>query len=92
MNATCDDYEIKIAAYADWRVLPHGIGSIYERHKDAGVRYKGQTSDEVRAEKFACIEELERQIFARSSLDPDDIKGESIEPLINRLKAYELNL
>ena len=39
-----DSFEIKICAYCDERVSPHGVESIKDRLEDAKRRYKGTTS------------------------------------------------
>ncbi len=70
------DWELKIIAYADQRVGPFGVISLAERLQDLRVRYahKISVSDDARfAGHFENWLEIERQIFARCGIEPEEI-------------------
>jgi hypothetical protein len=88
-----DDYGIKICAYVDNRVSPHGVVSVEHHSLDAKDRYKGhlhEFSEESRLSFVEKINIIENQIFTHSNIEPEDINDESVAPIIEKLKNFEL--
>jgi len=89
-----DSLEIKIVHYSDGRVDPHGVVSYEERMKEGKKRYKNHKStfgamDEEEREKLVeCGREIERQIFAKCKIKPEDINNETVKPIISELKNF----
>lgn len=88
-----DAYEQKIVDYADLRVGPHGVVSMQERLAEARARYKKThpetfvPSDEY-AELDAAAVDIERQLFEKCTIRPEDINDTSIAPLMEELWKY----
>lgn len=90
-----NSYEIKICAYSDQRVAPNGVVSVKERLEDAKRRYKDRPlsvwSDEKKANRMIeCSLEIEKQIFEKCNIKPEDINDESIASYIEEFKKYEI--
>jgi len=83
-----DDWDLKICAYADYRVAPFGIVSLKERIDDIKRRYKGKDTNpfnEPRTELLTKYTfEIEKEIFAQLSISPSDINNESVEQHIKK--------
>jgi hypothetical protein len=90
--------EYKIAKYADLRVGPYGVLSLKDRLDEARIRYADKesfdTGDVLTPENLerseAACGAIERQIFERTSLKPEDINDESIAPIIEELRRYQI--
>lgn len=88
-------YEQKIVEYADCRVAPYGVLSMKDRLDDMRKRYAKRRSDIPKESEqydhlFAAAEEIERQIFAKARIKPEDITGESIQPIIAELRDFKI--
>jgi hypothetical protein len=87
-------YEIKIVEYADSRAGPYGILPLQERLEEARKRYLAHKDPkEYYSEKgFRELEqhafELEKQIFSRCSIKPEDINDAAVAPIIEQLWGY----
>ncbi len=86
-------YELKLVEYGDMRTGPHGVISMEARIAEGKTRFEnkhpGKHRDESEWESIvasAC--EIERQIFAEATIAPDDITEQSIQPLVEELRAY----
>ena len=80
-------FERKICCYADQRVAPFSVVSLQERIDEGHRRYAGTKEKTTEYLELASkLFELEKQIFAKSTLKPSDITDESIAPIIERLK------
>ncbi len=94
-NRLTEDFRKKICIYADNRVSPYKIVSILERNKEALERYKDHPHS-FNKESGICfnqhLEEIERQIFAISTLRPEQITDEMIMPRIEALKNFNLEI
>jgi hypothetical protein len=96
-NSNGNNMAYKIVNYSDWRVSPHGIVSYKERMDEAGVRYQNRKDskdifpEEGRQELIACGRDIERQIFAKCKIKPEDINDESIKPIIEKLKDFVIS-
>ncbi len=83
-----DDYDIKIAAYADQRIGPFGVLSLQERFRELRERYASRENENVNNPKIElfieCAFEIEQQIFRNTTLTPKDINDNSIKPYVER--------
>ncbi|MFP4118750.1 MAG: HD domain-containing protein [Candidatus Woesearchaeota archaeon] len=76
-------FELKVCAYADYRVSPTGIVSLEERLSDLRRRYQDYPhtdtlpEDEVR-KRDAAYYDIEKQLFSRADITPEDITEETI--------------
>ena len=89
-NMLNPSWQVKICAYADMRVKPLGVASLADRLKDLEVRY-AQIST-LEKEKVEVIHnslfEIEKQIFSKCKIKPEDINDEVIKPIISELKNF----
>ena len=92
-HSEAEDLMQKLIHYADGRVGPHGILSYDERMNDANKRYKNHklsVEEEERDRLVNCGREIEKYIFSHSTIKPEDINDESIAPMIEELKNFEI--
>ena len=85
------DMGMKIVHYADARVSPHKVVSYDERMGEAKERYKDHKYSFQGDEHFrlvACGKEIEKQIFAKCKIKPEDINDDTVNPLILKLKDF----
>ncbi|MCE9541599.1 HD domain-containing protein [Candidatus Kaiserbacteria bacterium] len=85
----------KIVEYADLRVTPKGVASMDERLEEARIRYAKRRSDFPDEESryrvlLEAAREIERQIFSRTTLTPENISEESLQTLIEELQDFPL--
>ncbi len=89
-----DDFEVKIAAYADQRVGPRGIVSLAERFTELKARYTGASGALLHGARGAslmeCAHRIEEQLFARCRLAPADIDDAAVAPIVEALRDFEL--
>ncbi len=81
----------KILSYADTRVGPYGVLSYDERMNEAKKRYTNKVlslKEDLREKLMSCGKDTERQIFSRCNIKPEDIKDESIAPIISSLRDF----
>jgi putative nucleotidyltransferase with HDIG domain len=86
-----DNINTKIMNYADNRVNPHGVVSYDERLDEARIRYqnrKDAVPDEERQKLVACGKDIEKQIFAKCKIRPEDINDETVKSIIESLKNF----
>ena len=87
-----DDMNLKIVHYSDGRVDPHGVVSYEERMNEAKKRYENKKDnnfiDEKRHRLVACGQEIEKQIFAKCKIKPENINDETVAPIILKLKDF----
>lgn len=85
-----NDMSVKICNYSDMRVDPHGVVSYDERMNEAKIRYKPKTleKEKERQRLVACGKALEKQIFAKCKIKPEDITEETIQLIISSLKDF----
>jgi len=88
-----DDIDVKIMHYADTRVAPYGIVSFDARLEEAKRRYKLATkAEEEEREKLAiCGREMEKQIFSKCKIKPEDINDQSAAPIISKLRDFVIH-
>jgi hypothetical protein len=85
--------EEKICIYADNRVSPNGVVSVDERSLEAKKRYENhkQSFDEKQRIFFnANIKEIEKQIFSKAKIKPEDINDITVSPYIKKLRGFSI--
>lgn len=88
------DINAKIAFYADARVDPHGIVSYDERMNEGKKRYKnhkstfGAVEEKERKKLVECGRKVEKQIFSKCKIKPEDINNETVAHIIEELKTF----
>ena len=87
-----NDMSIKIVNYVDWRVGPYGIISYDERMDEGKKRYQNRKDnilkEEDRNKLVACGRGIEKQIFAKCKIKPEDINDESVALIIQKLREF----
>jgi 5'-deoxynucleotidase YfbR-like HD superfamily hydrolase len=82
--------EQKVCLYADQRVGAYGVVSLHDRLIEGKKRYKGRADKALSLEEFeklfAALVHVEKELFARSSIHPDDITDESVGVIIEELR------
>ncbi|OGI65785.1 hypothetical protein A3A95_01495 [Candidatus Nomurabacteria bacterium RIFCSPLOWO2_01_FULL_39_18] len=86
-----DDYAKKIPEYGDDRVNPFGIVSLEDRLTDLRTRYAHR--DRERGNNFrevfeSSMRKIEKQIFAKCKIKPEDINDESAKGVILSLRNF----
>ena len=73
------NWNAKVLAYADYRVMPHGVSSLNERLNDLTKRYSGndKEADDEAKKIHEMYFELEKQLI-EAGLKPEEITDESI--------------
>ncbi|MEK7617831.1 MAG: HD domain-containing protein [Patescibacteria group bacterium] len=85
-NMQSADFGKKICAYADMRVLPKGAGSLEDRMADLRVRYKDHPEGAENREVFEqALREIEKQIFEKCKIRPEEITDENIRQKLEKL-------
>lgn len=94
-NSIDNNMSNKIMIYSDSRVSPHGIVSYEERMEEGRKRYQGRKDNNLKEEerqKFVvCGKDIEKQIFAKCKIKPEDINDESVKPIIEKLKDFVIH-
>ncbi len=86
-----DDFVAKIISYADGRVDPYGIVSYVERMNEVKIRYKDREDLFPLANReklIGCGLDLEKQIFAKCKIKPEDINNRTAQPIILSLRDF----
>ena len=87
-----DHIEALAAQYADMRVGPYGILPLRERLADILARYSATYVREGRSEESTTYLPtallIEKRLFERSSLRPENITNASVAPIIEELWEY----
>jgi HD domain len=87
-NEKEDSFENKICNYSDMRVDPYGVVSMEERISEAQRRYalrKHTISSDKFEPSVASLRNIEKQIFSRTDINPDEITNEKIQDTIKEL-------
>ena len=89
-NLESNSFARKICAYSDMRVAIFGVRSLKERLDDLRERYKENSihSDDEIKFIYNCFFEIEKQIFEKCKIKPEDITDESISSIVLRLKDF----
>lgn len=88
-TASGENFGNKIVEYGDSRVDPFGVVSLEDRIVDLRKRYahKGGDTPERQAYENAA-RQIEKQIFSKCTLKPEDITDESVAPIISELRNF----
>ena len=93
-NYESPDFDVKIAAYSDMRVEPHGVVSLEERLRDGRKRtriHKPNSHDESLFEEMSIyLRKIEKQIFEKTSIKADDIIDVKISDYVTKLADFEI--
>lgn len=84
-----EDFSHKIPEYCDDRVDPFGVVVLEERFMDQRKRYAHHGGDIH--ERFAfenAVRQMEKQIFVKCKIKPEDINNETVAPVISELKNF----
>ena len=89
-NASGSDYDKKIPEYCDDRVNPFGIVSLEQRFTDLRERYAHRIDNRVeRQASFEnAVRQMEKQIFAKCKIKPEDINNGTVKSVIAELKNF----
>jgi HD domain len=88
-NVETNDFNRKISAYSDDRVTPYGVVSLEERLADLRNRYDYRGGDTPERRNFEeSIRQVEKQIFVKCKIKPEDITDEAVAPIIEKLKDF----
>ena len=85
------DMNIKIVHYSDGRVTPYGIVSYEDRMNEAKKRYENYDNSPREIERKRLVDcglEIEKQIFAKCKIKPEDITDKEVAPIIESLKDF----
>ncbi len=91
------DFSLKIALYADYRVAPHGLVSLDERMDDLLVRYVGREKDyelarpAVMKKNRNLLKQIEAQISSKLDVSLDQLNVKIVETQLKVLKDYPIN-
>lgn len=88
--------EKKICNYSDYRVTPFKIVTLEESIADRAERYKnhpkkGNKDLEFVEKSRSALRELEKQIFEKSSIKPEEITDSSVSDIVTELKNFSLS-
>ncbi len=89
-----DNLELKICEYADQRVAPYGITSIFERLEEGRRRYESRTEAEsdygsdLYRQRVSLVLELEQKLFNGLLITPEMLTEESLAGAIESLREY----
>lgn len=81
----------KIIDYSDNRVSPFGVVSYDERMEEGRKRYEHRpdfSAGKERDKFVACGREIEKQIFSKCKIKPEDITDEKIASIISNLQDF----
>lgn len=94
INYKHSNFAKKICAYSDHRVTPFGITSLEKRMHEGRKRFKINTKDRGRKDQFnlyaSYLRKIERQIFNKCQIKPEDINDRSVNPIVENLKDFEI--
>jgi phosphohistidine swiveling domain-containing protein len=93
-TARSQNWDQKIAAYADQRVSPHGVTSLDARLWEAKERYRDVPTASVNMPTFealvAAAKAIETQLSEWCDARLNDLNNEVIEPYIDALRSEKL--
>lgn len=84
------DMYAKIATYSDHRVAPNGVVSYLDRVEEAKKRYENTPDfqEGTRQRLVSCGLEVEKQIFSKCKIKPEDINDKTVAPIIKKLRDF----
>ncbi len=81
--------DILICKYVDFRVGPKGVLGLRERVTEWKNRDK-RISEEYAENSYNLFTQIEKQIFSKCKIQPEDITDETIQPIISELQNFVL--
>ena len=95
-TAASECWEVKVAAYADQRIGPHGVMALEERLNEAKRRYRGVTYASVNRPDFdalvRCAYEIEADIDRFVDIALPEISDDMLAPIMSEFRGYSLAL
>jgi len=96
-NAESPDFGKKLCAYSDMRVGPMGVISLEQRFQDLRVRYDHKHrlmggNENLRLEFESGLRQIEKQVFEKCRIRPEEITEEKVLPVADKLKNFEIKL
>ena len=96
-NAESRDWGKEICAYSDMRVGPGGVISLEQRFQDLRVRYDHKHrlmggNEDLRLEFEAGLRQIEKQLFEKCRIKPEEITEEKVLAKTESLKNFEIKL
>jgi len=92
-NESGDLFDSKICNYSDMRVGPYGVLPMEERILEGRKRYLGRKHS-IASDNFEALSQslrnIEKQIFAKSNIKPEDINDNYIKSEIEKLKDFQV--
>ena len=90
-NVLDRDFAKKIVSYSDERVNPFGVVSLEQRFVDLGKRYVNHSSHTFERNTYEnALREIEKQIFSKCKIKPEDINDDSVKLQMEKLKDFEI--
>jgi hypothetical protein len=88
-----NDLSVKIAAYADSRVTPHGVTDLEGRLREGRERYKNHFKKKPKEDSFyeemiEIFKKVESQIFENVPIYPEDINDSSVNTELEGLENW----
>lgn len=81
----------KICNYSDMRVGPLGVMLLNDRILEGNKRYQGRKKT-IASDNFSSLaqsaQNVEKQIFEKCRIKPEDITDELVAPIIEELKSF----
>lgn len=95
-NAESRDLGKEICAYSDMRVGPKGVVTLEQRFQDLRVRYDHKHrlmggNESLRLEFEAGLRQIEKQLFEKCKIRPEEITEKRVLAEAGKLKNFELN-
>ena len=88
-NVLSEDFGKKVVDYCDNRVSPFGVVSGEQRFMDLRKRYTNHGGDTPERQAFEkALRQIEKQIFSKCKIKPEDINDEAIAPIIEELRNF----
>jgi hypothetical protein len=89
INEIGDSFENKICNYSDMRVDPYGVVAMEERMQEGRKRYENKYHS-ISSNNFEplaqSMREMEKQIFSKTTIKPEEITDEKIMGIIEELR------
>lgn len=87
------DILLQILTYADMRVLPNGISSLTDRIEDMYRRYTEKHPKDSERTKIGVegMYKLEKMLFEKLSIKPEDITEESTAVIQSALRNFDIS-
>lgn len=94
--ANTESIALRICDYADARVTGGGVTTLHERITTLQKRNmknhwrSEEKAAKIAANRIATSEDMEKKISENSTLSPEDISDETVNPLLEDLRKYDI--